>query len=274
MKLVRLTAVATVVATLGGCLPPPPAPGRGGGPSPHEKLQQRVATLEQELAELRKAQKQEASSSSGMQEGLETLTLDVEELRNNMRTHQGSMEVLKHRVDRLEKRQRRLYEDIDARLRSLEQSDREKASPQEPEGQSADADEGSEAGSGSAEEMYHAAFAKIQNNAYQEAAKEFGRFLKQYPDSALAPNAQYWLGEAHYVLREFEKALMEFNKVLKNYPDSQKAPGALLKIGYSFYELGEKESARQALKRVRERFPDSSEARLARQRLNRMDSAQ
>ncbi|MFP4559887.1 MAG: tol-pal system protein YbgF, partial [Thiohalorhabdus sp.] len=132
-------------------------------------------------------------------------------------------------------------------------------------------EDGEDREAASAEEAYQKAFSKVQENAYQEAVDGFQRFLEEYPDSDLASNAQYWLGESHYVLREFERALKEFNRVLKEHPDSEKAPAALLKIGYSFYELGDMDGAREALSRVRERFPDSSEARLARQRLNRME---
>jgi tol-pal system protein YbgF len=202
--------------------------------------------------------------------------VEVENLRQEVRSQQGTLEVLQHRLGRLSDRQRRLYEDMDSRLRSLEQEDAGPAADQDADSGAEQADKGPVGGAGdaqarSAEAAYKAAFAKIEANEYEAAAEAFKGFLDRHPDSDLAPNARYWLGESYYVLRDFEQALAEFNKVLQNHPDSRKAPAALLKIGYSFYELGEYDSAGQALERVRERFPESSEARLARQRLNRME---
>jgi len=274
VRTLRFAAALGLVGLLGGCLPPPP----GGGPAPEqgpsetEKLRQRVAALEEELARLKQAN----AASSGMQEGLESLTVEVDNLRQEVRSQQGTQEVVQHRVERLADRQRRLYEDVDTRLRALEQGDGsggEAGSEQAPasEGGAASPEPAGEGQARSAEAAYQAAFAKIEANEYEAAAQAFQQFLGDHADSDLAPNARYWLGESRYVLREFEQALVEFNKVLQDHPDSRKAPAALLKIGYSFYELGEYDSARQALQRVRERFPESSEARLARQRLNRME---
>jgi tol-pal system protein YbgF len=269
VSVLRIALAAALVGLLGGCLPPPPGgPGPEQGPTAEDKLRQRVQALEQQVAKL----KQASEADSGMQSALESLTVEVENLRQEVRSQQGTVEVLQHRLGRLSDRQRRLYEDMDSRLRALEQGGGGAAADKE-----AAADDGGPVGGAgdtqarSAEAAYKAAFAKIEANEYEAAATAFKGFLDRHPDSDLAPNARYWLGESHYVLRDFEQALAEFNKVLQNHPDSRKAPAALLKIGYSFYELGEYDSAGQALERVRERFPDSSEARLARQRLNRME---
>ena len=59
--------------------------------------------------------------------------------------------------------------------------------------------------------------------------------------------------------------------MLSGYPRSRKLPDALLKIGYSNYELGRFDAARAALERVRDDYSDSTAARLAEQRLARMD---
>ncbi len=263
MTLARLTVATACALAVGGCLPPPPGMGPAGEDEadPQEKLRQRVDRLAEQLESLREG---------GTREGLESLIVEVEALREAVRNQQGRLEVAQHRIKRLGERQRRLYEDVDTRLRSFEQGD---SSPAERTGEGGPDDTNAgPAGtvSGSAEDLYQAAFAKIESNEYEEAATGFRTFLEEYPDSDLAPNARYWLGESNYVLRRFEQALVEFNKVLQEYPESPKAPAALLKIGYAFYELGEKGNSRQALQRVRERFPDSAEARLARQRLQKM----
>ncbi len=99
----------------------------------------------------------------------------------------------------------------------------------------------------------------------------FQQFLVSFPESQLADNALYWLAESYYVTDRFEDALTQFQTVISRFPRSRKIPDALLKIGYSNYELQRWESARGALQRVQEDYPDTTAARLAEQRLNRMD---
>ena len=70
---------------------------------------------------------------------------------------------------------------------------------------------------------------------------------------------------------EFDDALRQFQVVVSRFPRSPKVPDALLKIGYSNYELQRWDAARGALGRLRADYADTTAARLAEQRLNRMD---
>ena len=71
---------------------------------------------------------------------------------------------------------------------------------------------------------------------------------------------------------QYDLALDEFEKVINNYATSRKVPDALLKVGYCNYELQRWNAARLALGRVQADYPDTTAARLAEQRLKRMDS--
>jgi tol-pal system protein YbgF len=102
------------------------------------------------------------------------------------------------------------------------------------------------------------------------AINAFRQFLEAYPDGPFSDNAQYWLGEAYYVSRDFPNALAEFRKVIERHPDSQKVPDAMLKIGYTQYELRQWDVARRMLTDVSQRAPGTTVARLAQQRLDRM----
>lgn len=117
---------------------------------------------------------------------------------------------------------------------------------------------------------YDVAFNLLKEGRYPQAAEAFGQFLQQYPSSRLAPNAQYWLGEAEYVGRQFDTALGNFRKVVEQYPGNPKVPDALLKIGYIHAEKQQWAEAKSALDRVIREFPQSGAADLARQRLNRL----
>ena len=120
---------------------------------------------------------------------------------------------------------------------------------------------------------YQRAFTLLQEGRNADAAAAFALFLNTYPGSSYAANAQYWLGEAYYVSKDFSKALVEFRKVPERFAQSTKVQDALLKIGFTHYELGEYAEARRVLNDVRARYPGSTVARLAEQRLQRMGEA-
>jgi TolA-binding protein len=74
------------------------------------------------------------------------------------------------------------------------------------------------------------------------------------------------------VTQKYDEALGEFEIVINNYSTSRKVPDALLKVGYCNYELKRWNAARSALGRVQAEYPDTTAARLAEQRIKRMDT--
>jgi len=124
---------------------------------------------------------------------------------------------------------------------------------------------------GSDRDYYQAAFELLKERRYEPAASAFEQFLARFPDSELANNAQYWLAESYYVTQQYDLALSEFETVIGSFPDSRKVPDALLKTGYCNYELERWDDARRSLTRVQTQYADSTAARLAGQRLQRMD---
>lgn len=122
----------------------------------------------------------------------------------------------------------------------------------------------------SEQRAYDDAFQALKNLEYADAAQQFKDFLNQYPDSDLADNAQYWLGESYYVTRNYEIALGAFETLSERYPDSSKAGDGLLKIGFTHYELKQYDQARAALEQVQQAYPNSTLSRLAESRLRSM----
>jgi tol-pal system protein YbgF len=110
----------------------------------------------------------------------------------------------------------------------------------------------------------------LKDGQYDRAVTAFQKFLATYPDSSLADNAQYWLGEAFYVNKTYPEAQAAFQRVVDKYPQSRKIPDALLKIGYCRYEMKQWDSAREVLTQVVTRYADSSAGRLAQQRLEKL----
>jgi tol-pal system protein YbgF len=223
-----------------------------------------------------------AASSTATRESLAELLLQIEALNAEVRQLRGLVEVQAHELELMKARDRDLSADFDRRLRELER--RAAAAPGSAEAEIAGhgaaaaativtARPAGTAGSAiSAEEQqaYDAAFRLMKQGQYEHAAKAFRDYIAKYPRGPLTDNAQYWLGEANYVVRNFKGALDEFNKVLTDFPGSPKAPDALLKIGYAHIELGNAAKGRDALSQVVARYPGTPAAKSAQERLAKL----
>ena len=117
---------------------------------------------------------------------------------------------------------------------------------------------------------YDDAFNQLKQSRYEESVAAFRQLLVAYPYGALADDAQYWIGEAMYVTREFPRALSAFQAVVERYPESPRVAEAMLKLGYIQYEVGQKEDARRTLTEVVTRFPGSRVAISAQTRLRKL----
>ena len=117
------------------------------------------------------------------------------------------------------------------------------------------------------EDLYKDAYETFQKGDLESARRKFEVFLKQYPNTGLSDNAQFWIGETYYLRKDFEKAILEYEKMITKYPEGDKMPAALLKQGLAFLELGDKTNGRNLLKRVIERYPHSEQAEIAKKRL-------
>lgn len=192
------------------------------------------------------------------------MAVQVDNLQRATAELRGRTESLEHQAGETTNRQRDLYQDLDQRIQLLEQrlqgggADTPLAPGQLP------------VPGGSDRDNYQAAFELLKRQQYADAAAAFKQFLRNYPDSDLADNAQYWLAETYYVTGDFEQALREFAVVIDDHPQSSKVADALLKMGYCNFELKRWDAARDALRRVQREFPDTTAARMADQRLDMM----
>ncbi len=116
-------------------------------------------------------------------------------------------------------------------------------------------------------DLYKDAYETYQKGDYEGARRKFEAFLKQYPNTELSDNAQFWIGETYYGKKDYEKAILEYEKAIAKYPEGDKVPAALLKQALAFLELGDKTNGRNLLKRVIERYPQSEQADMAKKRL-------
>jgi tol-pal system protein YbgF len=121
--------------------------------------------------------------------------------------------------------------------------------------------------SAGAGDLYKDAYETFQKNDLEGARRKFEVFLKQYPNTELSDNAQFWIGETFYLKKDYEKAILEYEKAIAKYPEGDKIPSALFKQALAFLELGDKTNARNLLRRVIERYPQSDQAEMAKKRL-------
>lgn len=203
-------------------------------------------------------------------QSLVNLTQQVSAMERRDSELQGQVESLEYDAETTADRQRQLYADLDARIQELEASVRASNSRSVLDGGTL-APGQLPVPDGSDRDNYQAAFELLKAQRYEPAAMAFQQFLVAYPDSELADNAQYWLAESHYVTQMFDEALDEFEVVITKFPRSRKVPDALLKMGYCSYELEQWDAARASLERVTAEYPETTAARLAGQRLERMD---
>jgi tol-pal system protein YbgF len=119
-------------------------------------------------------------------------------------------------------------------------------------------------------DAYEKSLTLFRNGRHEEAIAGFRGFLRTQPKPDLAENAQFWIGESHFALRQYEQAILAYQEVIKNFPKGSKVANATLRQGMAFLEIDDKTSARLLLDRVVKNYPNTSEAKIAQQKLSEL----
>ena len=181
----------------------------------------------------------------------------------------GQLETLSYELETAKKRQQDFYLDLDTRLRKLEPqvgASNGAANPATGEGAAtaaAPADPAAE------NQSYEAALNQFKAGKYKEAGASFAAFMQKYPDSPLAPNAQYWLGNTWHAQRNCTKAIEAHSVVTAKYATSAKAPDAWLAIATCQQEMGNSAGAKRSLDTILNKYPTAPAAESAQQRLKK-----
>jgi tol-pal system protein YbgF len=176
----------------------------------------------------------------------------VADLENSIRKVKGDIEEISHNQTQISEQIKKIQNDIDFRLNNLENSkeavvDEDKKidlsvfekSPKEKTAAPINVINPDI----SPEAQYKKAFNLLKENKYDEAEKEFAKFIEKNPNHRLAGNAQYWLAETFYVRGNMEEAMKQFAYGYKTYKDSAKAVDNLLKLGITLGATGKTEDA-------------------------------
>ena len=119
----------------------------------------------------------------------------------------------------------------------------------------------------SEDEIYRSAKQAFDQGDSEAARKGFQEFIRRYPTSNNADNAQFWIGEIYYREKWFEKAILEYQNVIEKYPKGNKVPAALLKQGLAFSNIGDEANAKLILEELSRKYPKSNEAKVAAEKL-------
>ena len=259
-----------------------------------EKLQTDFKTLQKEMSNLKmsvpgetkKAQADLLLRLENLQTEVRTLGTGVEEYKELLKKTPKEMDRLKENIalrtkaledkenilDDKDKNLEERMKGIEERLKGLEGKIGQLSAKQSEIETSLRAKETSVEGKGvgvstRTGDLYKDAYETYQRGDYEGARRKFEAFLKQYPNTELSDNAQFWIGETYYAKKDYEKAILEYEKAIAKYPEGDKIPAALLKQALAFLELGDKTNGRNLLKRVIERYPQSEQADMAKKRL-------
>ena len=251
-----------------------------------DEARRRIEALRQELSqqgkdnEVRIQRLEESIRNIGVIE----LVRQIDALNAEIARLRGQLEVVSNENQQVQKRQRDFYLDLDSRMKRLEGGGAASAPSADTSAPAAAAGSGfgpqsPAAGQGTAartptrEEQarevkaYDAASNLFRRNDFAAAIDAFKTFMKDYPSSALAANAAYWIGISYANMRDYRNAMAAQQEVLTRYPQSSKAPDAMLAIAAIQAEQGDGGSARNTLEDIIARFPASEAAGKARTRL-------
>lgn len=224
-----------------------------------------------------------AASAPASAQGM--LFNQLQQMQDQISRQQGVIEELQNQVARMKQESLERYQDLDRRIGSGA------APAATPENSSAGGDAsaaaGAAAGAGAAaaqapaasgepadpakEKLYYdAAFDLIKAKDFDKASQAFAAFLRKYPNSQYAGNAQYWLGEVNLAKGDLQGAGQAFAKVSQLYPKHAKVPDSLYKLADVERRLGHTDKVKGILQQVVSQYPGTSAAQLAQRDLQRM----
>lgn len=229
-----------------------------------EELHNRTRTLESQRASdarridaLDSRGEAQAARAEAQARQIIDLNTQLEALKQEIARLRGLNEVLTNEVENAAKRQKDFYVDLDGRVRKLETPP---APPDnKPKGPTAEE-----------QKAYENCLNLVKAANYKGSVEAFSAFLKAYPQSTLAPSAQYWIGNSLFALRDYKGAIAAQQHVVDTWPDDPKAPDAMLNIASAQTDLKEVRGARATLESLIRKYPQSDAAATAKQRLAKL----
>jgi tol-pal system protein YbgF len=125
----------------------------------------------------------------------------------------------------------------------------------------------------SADRSYTDAVRDLQTGKADLAYNEFQQYLTYFPNTELAANAQYYLGEISYNRGDYNGAIQAFDAVLERYPENPKTPDAHLMKAMALLKANQRNRAVQEFRVLVENYPHTDDARKALQQLRSLGAS-
>lgn len=122
----------------------------------------------------------------------------------------------------------------------------------------------------SPQRLYDTAWTDYTAGQWTLCIEGFGTYLRSFPRSEAADDAQFYIGECNYADGKYTEAMDAYNRVIVNFPRGDKVPDAYYKRGMAFERLGQLDRARESWETLLKLYPDSEVARLGKQNLDRL----
>ncbi len=205
----------------------------------------------------------------------------LQQLQEEVTRLRGTLEEQQYEIKQLKQQSLERYQDLDGRISSLSSQAPAPAAqaPVAPAPAAAAPSDAGQAAAGNAaapgdpakeKVFYDAAFDLIKAKDFAKADQAFSAFLRKYPNSQYAGNAQYWLGEVKLAQGDLQGAGQAFARVHQSYPNHAKVADALYKLADVEQRLGNSAKAKGILQQVIAQYPGSSAAQLAQRDLARL----
>jgi tol-pal system protein YbgF len=121
--------------------------------------------------------------------------------------------------------------------------------------------------------LYDMAWADYTAGNYDLAVEGFSSYVRTFPKSEFADNAQYYIGESYYQRGRLADAVDAFGRVISTYPKSDVIGSAYYKRGMSYERLNQPDRARESYDSVIKTLGETDAGRLAKQRLDALNRA-
>jgi tol-pal system protein YbgF len=115
----------------------------------------------------------------------------------------------------------------------------------------------------SADQTYTSALRDLQTGKSDLAQQEFQQYLQYFPQTELAANAQYYLGEIAYNRGDYQGAVTAFDAVLEHFPENPKTPDAHYMKGMALLKANQHSRAVQEFRLLVQNYPHTDDARKA-----------
>jgi tol-pal system protein YbgF len=122
--------------------------------------------------------------------------------------------------------------------------------------------------------LYETAQADYFAGQWSSAISGFEAFLRAFPRSEQADDAQLYIGETYFAQNQWSEAIAAYNQLIQAYAGTNSVPVAYYKRGLAQERLGQIDAARASWEAAAKSFPDSDAGRLAKQNLDRLGRAQ